>query len=91
MNFKLVHTVMCGMPYMAKHLREKTFTVVRIIHCLLDSFHRFYHSMIQVQRVNVSVWLPWRMPRLHVEWGSSHRWVGIFFCVQVDSEDNSLL
>ena len=41
----------------------------------------------------VSVWLPWHMPSLHVAWGSSHRWAGIFFCVQVikslsDSEDS---
>ena len=27
--------------------------------------------------IPVSVWLPWRMPRLHVAWGSSHRWAGI--------------
>ena len=36
-------------------------------------------------------WLPWKkglvyetMPRLHVAWDSSHRWAGIFFCVQVN-------
>ena len=29
------------------------------------------------------VWLPWCMPRLHVAWGSSHRWAGIFVCIQV--------
>ena len=26
----------------------------------------------------VSVWLPWRMPRQHVAWSSSHRWARIF-------------
>ena len=33
--------------------------------------------------IRLGVWLLWRMLRQHVAWGSSHRWAGIFFCVQV--------
>ena len=33
--------------------------------------------------IPVIVWLPWHVPRQHIDWGSSHCWAGIFFCIQV--------
>ena len=30
-----------------------------------------------------SVWLPWYMPKVHVAWGLSHHYAGIFFCFEV--------
>ena len=43
--------------------------------------------------IPVSVWLPWRMPRLHFAWNSSHFCAGIFLRSNYlcDSKDSDSL
>ena len=49
----------------------------------------FKYGRIQKTFILVSVWLTRLMPRLHIAWGSSHRWAGIMLhsSRSVDSEE----
>ena len=54
----------------------------------------FKYGWMQM-KISVCVWLPWRMLRLHVAWGSSHCCTGIFseykVCLDVCEDCDSLL
>ena len=59
------------------------YSLLRVLQPSMSTCCSKFQQHAEENLTPVSVWLKWRMPRLHVAWGLSHRWAGIFFCVQV--------